>query len=89
MTQDKNIKIVFWGTPEFALPTLETLFKNGYNIVAVITNPDKPVGRKNIITPPPVKVWAEKHNIPVFQEKTHLSRAAHRSLPLAHPLLLQ
>ena len=67
MTQDKNIKIVFWGTPEFALPTLETLFKNGYNIVAVITNPDKPVGRKNIITPPPVKVWAEKHNIPVFQ----------------------
>ncbi len=67
MTQDKNIKIVFWGTPEFAIPSLEALIKNGYNIVAVITNPDEPAGRKNIITPPPTKMWAEKNNIPVFQ----------------------
>lgn len=59
--------IIFWGTPEFALPTLDALVKNGYEISAVITNPDKPVGRKQIFTPPPVKVYAEKHKIPVFQ----------------------
>ncbi|MBI2121583.1 MAG: methionyl-tRNA formyltransferase [Candidatus Sungbacteria bacterium] len=59
--------VVFWGTPEFALPALAALFKNGYDIMAVITNPDKPVGRKQLLTSPPTKVWAEKHKIPVFQ----------------------
>ena len=49
------------------MPILEALFENGYNLVAVITNSDKPVGRKNIITPPPIKIWAQKHKIPVFQ----------------------
>ena len=67
MTPNKDTKIIFWGTPEFALPILEALFENGYNLVAVITNSDKPVGRKNIITPPPIKIWAQKHKIPVFQ----------------------
>lgn len=67
MTHEKNIKIIFWGTPEFALPALEALIKSGYNLAGIVANPDKPVGRKNIITPPPTKVWAEKHKIPVFQ----------------------
>ena len=59
--------IVFFGTPEFALPSLEALVKNGYTPELVVTKPDEPAGRKQIITPPPVKVYAQRHNIPVFQ----------------------
>lgn len=62
-----NPKIIFWGTAEFALPSLYALIKNKFNIVAVIANPDEPTGRKQIITPPPVKIWADKHKIPCFQ----------------------
>ncbi len=61
------MNIVFMGTPEFAVPTLEALISSGHNVVGVFTQPDKAVGRKQIITPPPVKVCAEEHNIPVFQ----------------------
>ncbi len=68
MTQVKEIKIIFWGTPEFALPSLEALIEAGCNIVAVVTNPDEPVGRKQILTPPPVKVFAEKHKPRTFSE---------------------
>jgi len=63
----KTLKIIFWGTPEFAIPALKSLLENGYQIVAVVTNPDEPVGRKQIMTPPPVKVLANKHKIPVYQ----------------------
>ena len=63
----KETKIIFWGTPEFALPSLKALIKNGYNIVAVVTNPDEPVGRKQIITPPPVKTLAQKHKVAILQ----------------------
>ena len=65
--KNQSPKIVFWGTPEFATPSLEALFKNGHNVVSVVTNPDEPAGRKNVLTSPPVKVWAEKNNIPVLQ----------------------
>lgn len=67
MTQEKDLKIIFWGTPEFALPVFGALIKNGYNVVAAVTNPDEPVGRKQILTPPAVKALAQKHKIPVFQ----------------------
>ncbi len=66
----KNPKVIFIGTADFAIPILESLITNGYPLLAVITAPDKPVGRKQIITPPPIKILAEKHNIPVFQPKT-------------------
>lgn len=55
------------GTPDFSVPVLSNLIKEGYNIVAVVTQPDRPVGRKRILTPPPVKVEAEKHQIPILQ----------------------
>lgn len=55
------------GTPEFAVPSLEILIKNGFNIVAVITAPDKPQGRGQKIVPSPVKACAEKYQIPVLQ----------------------
>lgn len=60
-------KIVFFGTPTFALPSLEALIKNNYAPLMVITNPDEPAGRKQIITSPPVKICAERHHIPVLQ----------------------
>ena len=59
--------IVFLGTPEFAACILEGLIQQNYNIVAVISQPDKPVGRKKIIVETPVKQIAKKYNIPVFQ----------------------
>jgi len=60
-------KIAYLGTPEFAVPILEKLIQNGYKPIAVFCAPDKPVGRKQILTPPPVKVIAQKYNIPVYQ----------------------
>ncbi len=63
----EKLKIVFMGTPEFAIPSLEMLLNENYNVCAVFTKPDKPQGRKKIITPPPVKVFAKEHNIEVFQ----------------------
>jgi methionyl-tRNA formyltransferase len=64
-----NLKIVFLGNPEFALPSLEALLKENYQIIGVITAPDKPVGRKQILTPPPVKVLAQKYGLLVYQPK--------------------
>ena len=61
------MKIVFMGTPDYAVNTLEALVKSGNEVAAVFAQPDKPVGRKQILTPPPVKVCACEHNIPVFQ----------------------
>ena len=65
MTQSLNI--IFIGTPKFGSIVLEGLIKNDYEHVLVITAPDKPVGRKQILTPPPVKISAQKYNILVFQ----------------------
>lgn len=61
------MRIIFMGTPDFAVPCLETLINSEDDIVGVFTQPDKPKGRGYELTPPPVKVTALKHNIPVFQ----------------------
>ena len=63
----KNKRIVFLGTPEFAACVLQGLIDNNYNVVAVVSQPDKPVGRKKILTPTPVKEVALKNNINVYQ----------------------
>jgi methionyl-tRNA formyltransferase len=62
-----TLRIIFMGTPEFAVPSLEILVENKFNVVAVITAPDKPQGRGQKITYSPVKESALKHNIPVLQ----------------------
>lgn len=62
-----NSKIIFFGTPPVSASIMQKLHDSGYEISAVITNPDAPVGRKHVITPSPVKVLAEKLGIPVFQ----------------------
>src|SRR3989344_8837679 len=61
------LKILFIGTPEFGAVILEKLIKSGHKPFLVITETDKPTGRKQIITPPPVKVLAEKYKIVVVQ----------------------
>ena len=64
----KDLRIVYMGTPDFAVPTLEKLIDAGYNIVGVITMPDKPVGRhQNQLQASPVKECALRHNIKVLQ----------------------
>lgn len=60
-------KVVFMGTPDFSVPILQQLLDDGYEVIAVVTQPDRPVGRKKVLTPPPVKAEAEKHGIPVYQ----------------------
>ncbi len=65
--ENLKLKIVFMGTPEFGAMILKGLIKANYKPVLVITAPDKPVGRKQILTPPPVKVLAEKYDIPIEQ----------------------
>ena len=66
MQPTKNSKIIFFGTPALSAMVLNTLIDSGYDIVAVVTNPDAPVGRKHVITPSPVKVLATEKNIPVL-----------------------
>lgn len=62
----KDKKIVFMGTPIFSVPVLEKLIEN-YNVIGVVTQPDKEVGRKRILTKSPVKILAEQNNIKVLQ----------------------
>ncbi len=62
-----GLRIIFMGTPEFACPTLRTLIDRGENVVAVVTQPDRPKGRGQQTLPPPVKVLAEEHGIKVLQ----------------------
>ena len=64
------MRILFMGTPDFARSILEKLHNDGENIVAVVTQPDKPQGRKMILTPPPVKQYALANGMPVYQPVT-------------------
>lgn len=63
----KDLRIIYMGTPEFAVPSLDQLVANNWNVVAVITAPDKPKGRGQKLIPSPVKEAALKHEIPVLQ----------------------
>lgn len=64
--------IIFFGTSEFAVPILETLFKHGYKIPAVITRPDAPAGRKKILTPPPVKGWIQSYKLGITNQELRI-----------------
>ena len=66
--EKSDLRIIFMGTPEFAVPTLEAIMANGYNVVAVVTQPDKPVGRhQDTVQPSAVKRFAVAKGIPVLQ----------------------
>ncbi|KKR68073.1 MAG: Methionyl-tRNA formyltransferase [Parcubacteria group bacterium GW2011_GWF1_40_6] len=77
----KKINFIFWGTPEVASETLDILKKNGYVPSLIVTASDKPQGRKMLIAPPPVKVWAKKNNIPCIQPEK-LTPSAFSTSPL-------
>lgn len=64
------MRIVFMGTPDFAVPTLEMLIKSKHEVVGVFSQPDKPNGRGHQLKSPPVKLIALEHDIPVFQPST-------------------
>lgn len=61
------VKIAFMGTPDFAVHSLNVLIEEGMNVVCVVTQPDRPQGRKKVLTPTPVKAAAVEHGIPVLQ----------------------
>lgn len=67
MKNTTPLKFVFFGTPEIAVDALKEMMSLGYIPSLIVCNPDAPVGRKQLITPPPTKIWAEAHDIPVFQ----------------------
>jgi methionyl-tRNA formyltransferase len=73
------MNLIFLGTPEFAVPTLEALVSAGHNVLEVITQPDRPKGRHRTMTPSPVKLAALRHNLPVFQPERirHADSIAH------------
>jgi len=64
------LRIIFAGTPDFAARHLDALLASGHQVVGVFTQPDRPAGRGNKLTPSPVKVLAAAHDIPVFQPKS-------------------
>ena len=64
------MKVLFMGTPEFAVPCLKALGNAGHTLCGVVTQPDKPQGRGNKLTPPPVKVMAQEMGARVFQPET-------------------
>ena len=64
------MRILFMGTPDFALPTLRAIVEGGHEVVGVVTKIDTPKGRGHHLTPPPIKVYALEKNIPVYQPNT-------------------
>lgn len=79
------MRIVFMGTPDIAVGTLSALIRLHHEVVGVFTQPDKPVGRKQILTAPPVKVCAEKNGIPVFQPSTLKADEVYEALEQLNP----
>ena len=82
------MKILFMGTPDFAVPCLEKLIKDGHNIVGVLTQPDKPQGRKMKLTPPPVKELALQNNLEVYQPESLKNDAIKQLLEYKQPELI-
>ena len=82
------MKIVFMGTPDFAVNALEALINAGHEITGVFTQPDKPQGRKMVLTPPPVKAFAESKGLKVFQPTTVRTDEAFELLKSLEPELI-
>jgi methionyl-tRNA formyltransferase len=83
-----NMRSIFMGTPQFAVPILESLIQSSYDVVAVYTQPDKPAGRGKLLASPPTKELAMKHKIPVIQPNTLKSAGAVQELAGFHPELI-
>lgn len=81
-------KIIFMGTPDFSVPILQQIIQDGYDVIGVVTQPDRPVGRKKVLTPPPVKVEAVKHGIPVYQPEKIREKGELEKILALHPDLI-
>lgn len=82
------MRIVFMGTPDFAVPSLKALLESGETVEGVFTQPDKPKGRGHRLQPPPVKIEAEKEKIPVFQPTTLRAEEVFEQLKVLNPELI-
>lgn len=82
------MRIIFMGTPEFAVPCLERLIQDGHEVSGVFTQPDKPKGRGYSVMPPPVKQAALKAGIPVYQPASVKTEAAFAQLKALDPELI-
>lgn len=82
------MRIIYMGTPEFAVPSLRRLVESGHEVVLVVTQPDKPVGRKQVLTPPPVKAYALEQGIPVYQPNSMKTEEAYETLKAVSPELI-
>ena len=82
------MRIVFMGTPDFALFSLKALVEAGEEVVGVVTQPDKPRGRGYVLTPPPVKIYALEQGIPVYQPETLRGGAFDDTLKELDPALI-
>lgn len=85
MSNQKQLRVVFMGTPDFSVPTLEALIKAGHSIVGVYCQPDKQKGRGKQVQMPPVKVAALNHNLPVFQPVTLRDEQVQAELEALNP----
>ena len=79
------MRIIFLGTPNYSVPVLSTLFDAGYDLAAVVTQPDRPSGRGRALTPPPAALWAREHGIPVLQPATLRTPKAAAELTALEP----
>ena len=82
------MRILFMGTPDFAVPCLNRLLADGHEIAGVLTQPDKPQGRKMKLTPPPVKALALEHGLSVYQPETLKNGAIQELLDETRPELI-
>lgn len=83
------MRVIFMGTPEFAVPSLQALLEyDGVEVAAVVTQPDRPVGRKRVLTPTPVKAEAQMHGLPVLQPERLRSPESVETLSALQPELI-
>lgn len=82
------MRIVFMGTPEFAVPSFKALLDEGYEVAALVTQPDRPVGRKRQLTPPPTKLLALERGVPVLQFEKLRTRQGREALEALRPDLM-
>ena len=81
---DKKLRILFMGTPSFAIPSLQAIVASGHHVVGVVTRTPAKVGRRSIITKSPVHQWAQQHNLPCFTPR-HMDEEAVHSLRATQP----
>jgi len=79
------MRIIYAGSPDFAVPALQALIDSDHDVVAVLTQPDRPAGRGRKLTPPPVKVLAEQHALPVLQPLTLKDETVQQQLKELQP----